>query len=283
MLPEFTASSSQPRSDRFQIPKKSAAEWKHIISMAREKAQNDSTLQPPDNCPNDGQSYILTLALMLKELDNVRIIKPELYVGSKYQLASENLILSEEEAEEMVANTFQLNFKQKMAYTIVAGYIARKSSGQLRMHLGGMGGTGKSQVIKALVTLLAVRNEHHRFLVIAPTGSTAALVNGSTYHSVLGFYKDKQVATTRLLNKVYDTFQHINIIFLDEVSMVSCYELCKISTHLSTALNTHLDSFGGKHMILAGDFAQLLPAAPGSLLLYSSKVAFIFPIAKQSK
>jgi len=54
------------------------------------------------------------------------------------------------------------------------------------MYLGGMGRTGKSQVIKALISFFQEHNEMHRFLVVAPTGSAAALLNGSTYHSVLG-------------------------------------------------------------------------------------------------
>lgn len=52
--------------------------------------------------------------------------------------------------------------------------------------LGGMGGTRKSQVIKAVVAFFDARHENHWFIVVAPTGSAAALINGATYHSVLG-------------------------------------------------------------------------------------------------
>ena len=57
---------------------------------------------------------------------------------------------------------------------------------QLKMYLGGMGGTGKTQVINALISMLNKRQKNHRFIVLAPTGSAAPLLNGSTYHSVLG-------------------------------------------------------------------------------------------------
>jgi len=50
----------------------------------------------------------------------------------------------------------------------------------------GMGGTGKSQVVKALMDFYKFRNESHRFVVLAPTGTAAALLHGSTYHSFLG-------------------------------------------------------------------------------------------------
>ncbi|TFK24314.1 hypothetical protein FA15DRAFT_680755 [Coprinopsis marcescibilis] len=49
-----------------------------------------------------------------------------------------------------------------------------------------MGGTGKSRVIQALINFFNARKESHRFIVLAPTGTAAALLNGSTYHSVLG-------------------------------------------------------------------------------------------------
>ncbi len=57
---------------------------------------------------------------------------------------------------------------------------------QLKMYLGGMGGTGKTQVIRALIDMFEQKKESHRFLVLAPTGTAAALLNGSTYHSALG-------------------------------------------------------------------------------------------------
>ena len=54
------------------------------------------------------------------------------------------------------------------------------------MYLGGIGRTGKSQVLKALIDFFKERNESHRIMILAPIGSAAALLNGLTYHSVLG-------------------------------------------------------------------------------------------------
>ena len=54
------------------------------------------------------------------------------------------------------------------------------------MYLGGMGGTGKSQVIRALISMFDKKQESHQFVILAPTGTAAALLNGSTYHSMLG-------------------------------------------------------------------------------------------------
>ena len=54
------------------------------------------------------------------------------------------------------------------------------------MYLGGMGGTGKSRVIEALSNFFAARNEAHHFVIVAPTGTAAALLGGSTYHYMFG-------------------------------------------------------------------------------------------------
>lgn len=62
-------------------------------------------------------------------------------------------------------------------------------SEQLKMYLGGMAGTGKSQVIKAMIQFFEQRQESYKFLIMAPTGAAAALIGGSTYHSMLAINK----------------------------------------------------------------------------------------------
>lgn len=81
---------------------------------------------------------------------------------------------------------FLLNSEQERAFWIIANHATVTNPEKLCMYLGGMGGTGKSQVIKALMKSFDEHKENHRFLVVAPTGAAAALLNGSTYHSVLG-------------------------------------------------------------------------------------------------
>ena len=78
---------------------------------------------------------------------------------------------------------FNLNSEQKRAFQIIANHAVSGSGDQLKMYLGGMGGTGKSQVIKALSYFFEKRNESHRFTIV---GSAAALLGGSTYHYLFG-------------------------------------------------------------------------------------------------
>jgi len=75
---------------------------------------------------------------------------------------------------------FILNSEQERAFCIIANHSVSDISQKLKMYLGGMGGTGKSQVIKALMFFFGERKENHRFLVVAPTGSAAALLSQLT-------------------------------------------------------------------------------------------------------
>jgi hypothetical protein len=143
------------------------------------------------------------------------------------------------------------------------------------MYLGGMGGTGKSQVIKALIYFFEKHNESHRILILAPTGSAAALLNGSTYHSILGITiagnKEDFVGNEHsVMARVKERLDGVDYIFLDEVSMLACHDLYKISAQIAKARNTADTPFGGINMIFAGDFAQLPPVGGDSL--YSGTV-----------
>jgi hypothetical protein len=60
-------------------------------------------------------------------------------------------------------------------------------------------------------------------------------------------------------------------IFLDEVSMISCCDMYKISAQACKVRGIHDEPFGGISFIFAGDFAQLPPVRSGPPL-YSGNV-----------
>ncbi len=174
---------------------------------------------------------------------------------------------------EDTVKSFRLNTEQKRAFRIVANHSVTPRCEQLKMYLGGMGGTGKSQVIKALIEFFKHRHESHRFVVLGPTGTSAALLGGSTYHSFLGIRISdnsgiqRESATT--IAQIKGRIEGVDYIFL-EVSMLACHELYKISSQLAKALSIYDLPFGGVNMIFAGDFAQLPPV--GGAPLYSEHV-----------
>jgi PIF1-like helicase len=165
---------------------------------------------------------------------------------------------SEKTLTENISTMFSLNKEQDRAFKIIANHANSKSKQQLKMYMGGMGGTGKSQVIKALIKFFEDRHEAHRFIVLAPTGSAAALLSGSTYHSVLNIFEGIKSSPDDYA-KIRGRLHGVDYIFLDEVSMLSCHDMYNISAQLAKALNIFDVPFGGLNIIFAGDFAQLPP------------------------
>src|SRR6202021_3556329 len=134
-----------------------------------------------------------------------------------------------------------------------------------------MGGTGKTQVIKALKKFFEDRKELYRLVILGPTGTSAALLGGSTYHSFLGIrLSDSSRQESATIAQVRSRMEGVDYIFIDEVSMLSCHDMYKISSQLAKCLGVNDLPFGGVNMIFAGDFAQLPPV--GGASLYSSMV-----------
>jgi PIF1-like helicase len=106
----------------------------------------------------------------------------------------------------------------------------------------------------------------------SPQQAGDPVTQGSTYHSVLGFCTEGtcQLDEQNNLTQVRQRLDGVDYILLDEVSMVSCLELYKISSQLAKSRNCNDLPFGGINIILAGDFAQLPPV--NSPPLYSGTV-----------
>ena len=174
---------------------------------------------------------------------------------------------------DVTVKMFSLNTEQERAFRIMANHAVSKNPEQLRMHLGGMGGTGKTQVIKAITTIFEARNESHRFIIVAPTGTAAALLGGSTYHHMFG------INDRMSLNKIGNVKAKLNgveYVFFDEVSMLSARDLHRINAQLARVFDIAEIPFGGLNMVFSGDFAQLPPAIGGEhVSLYSRTIGTV--------
>ena len=180
------------------------------------------------------------------------------------------------EASELVDSTvkaYSLNEEQVRAFRIIANHAISDHPEQLRMYLGGMGGTGKTQVIKALTDFFLQRKEAHRFIVVAPTGTAAALLGGSTYHSMFGI---NERSGTGKVGRIKAKLVGVEYVFLDEVSMLSARDLYRINLQLARVFEKADIPFGGLNIIFSGDFAQLPPAIGGEhVSLYSRSIGAI--------
>lgn len=123
----------------------------------------------------------------------------------------------------------------------------------------GRAGTGKSTLLQ-----LHRRTTKKRTVVLAPTGIAALNVKGQTIHSFFGFPPkliDKPEIRRR---KNFRTFQKLEVIIIDEISMVRADMLDNIDYFLR--VNRGVNSpFGGVQMIFFGDLYQLPPVVAGAV------------------
>ncbi|KAH9855234.1 hypothetical protein C2E23DRAFT_724563, partial [Lenzites betulinus] len=129
--------------------------------------------------------------------------------------------------------TWNLNIEQARAFRIVAEHSLQNKPPPLRMFLGGVGGTGKSRVIQALTSFFAARNEARRLRLASFTGVAARNIAGTTLHSALGLDQRKGgkvgQKTKRDLEAMWDG---VDYLLIDEVSMVGCKLLARVSEAL---------------------------------------------------
>jgi len=123
----------------------------------------------------------------------------------------------------------------------------------------GPGGTGKSFLLKAVMTMLELWQGAH-VAVLASTGTAAHLIGGQTVHR---FFRLQTDLGSRLQygTDEWATVTHTDVLIIDEVSMMSCHLLEAIDRECRRcALRVHQERpFGAKRLILFGDLYQLPP------------------------
>jgi hypothetical protein len=237
--------------------------WQNLLKKQKEHILQERIGQAT-SAQEKSQAYISNT------VNKVKVIDQSYFEKSFKAYAPEDQALIQ-----TTVTVHTLNNEQTRAFCIIANHATLVKPPQLKMYLGGMAGTGKSQVIKALMYFFKERNQSYRFMCMAPTGSAASLIGGSTYHSVLGInpYREKTDQLTSL-NDVRYTLKYVDYIFMDEISMIDCTNLYNISKQMCKALDDEFNPFGGKNMIFTGDFAQLPPVSTGKAL-YSNTVTSV--------
>lgn len=205
---------------------------------------------------------------------------------------------------ENVLSSFHLNTKQSEAFEIITKYILYRyvlklndwlGKDPLRMFLSGPGGTGKTHVVKAVKEVLRYFGLAHTVRFMAPTGTAANLIEGTTIHSGLGISikKDKhgfnmelgsadehQVSfamsnTTRV--QLRADWKEVLVLMIDEVSLLSSSLLAEVDAALRFAKEQPDDFFGNLNMIFCGDQFQYPPTAGRALYIplssYASRTA----------
>ena len=153
---------------------------------------------------------------------------------------------------------FELNRKQKKAFEMAIENVIKRyekqATEQLIGYIGGPGGTGKSQVIKAIVHFHNKIKAKNTLKLCANTGTAAKHIGGSTTSTLFGFGPKKD------LLKIQRKFENVKTIIVDEVSMIGCRQLAKIANALCKAKCAGSSlPFGNIDIIFFGDFIQFRP------------------------
>lgn len=129
--------------------------------------------------------------------------------------------------------------------------------------MSGPGGTGKSFVIECIIQLVEARGDDIQ--VCAMTGSASELLKCSskTLHSwsKTGIMKgdpERIIALTSTLKTAITNFRDVDVLVIDEVSMMSS-KAFHIINRIAQKVRKNDKPFGGIQMIVSGDFFQIPP------------------------
>lgn len=149
-------------------------------------------------------------------------------------------------------------------------------SRNISYYVNGCAGSGKTHTIVQLVRRLFAKGA--RVLCSAYTGLAASLLpSGFTCHRLFGLPIDEGESTpSNIVSSITPQslsgrlLQHADVIIIDEVSMLHKDFLVAINNVLQSVSN-NTRPFGGKQMILCGDFHQLPPIVKGARVSMPSK------------
>jgi hypothetical protein len=169
-----------------------------------------------------------------------------------------------EVAEEQMLNTAQLRCYHLFLNglrSLARQQVVSRTSNRC-MYLSGPGGTGKSRVIQAIVTLFKRIGCPEKLIVTATTGIAANIIHGSTIHSVChlsrgnqGDEEENRADRNRRLS-LDNSWTGCEFLIIDEVSMLGSKGLNEISTNLCK-LKACVQPFGGLYVLFSGDLHQL--------------------------
>ncbi|HMU08550.1 MAG TPA: helix-turn-helix domain-containing protein [Ferruginibacter sp.] len=132
--------------------------------------------------------------------------------------------------------------------------------------LTGKAGTGKTTFLKYLK-----ENSTKNIIVAAPTGVAAINAGGVTLHSLFQLpfhpflptknHKDGLLAKARFNKQRQQLLRKMELLVIDEISMVRCDVMDAIDTVLKNVRRNYHLPFGGVQLLCIGDLFQLPPVA----------------------
>ncbi|KAG2194771.1 hypothetical protein INT47_012073 [Mucor saturninus] len=165
----------------------------------------------------------------------------------------------------------KLNMEQRDFLTHVMNHVRHENCDEspLRLFVTGGAGTGNSLLIKTLFQSLIRHYDVDRsrdltsnyVILTAFTGKIAFNIYGQTLHTTFHFpnnQTDIHELSSDIPNTMTAALAELKVVIIDEISLVSTRHFLWIDKRLRDIFGRDLP-FGGRHMLLFGDFNQLPP------------------------
>ncbi|CAF1598294.1 unnamed protein product [Adineta ricciae] len=267
--------------------------WQRQIKNEKERKRNasmianlESNIREQNDIDENETFGAYDTGILLNSDNNDELL------NSMYTLPVTKTTIPSETSRKDIAQKFTLNKNQKAAFMIVTGHLDgmdRRNTGcideldskkflnyriihmsiddkqdQLIMCVPGCGGTGKSQLIRAITAYFTETDRTHKLRKLAPTSVAAAEIEGMTIHSFLGDGRNRK-AKSKTMNRpgqitLENTWRFVEYLILDEMSMVGLSLLARLNKLVATA--KHCDpmvAMGGINIIFFGDYIQYSP------------------------
>lgn len=132
----------------------------------------------------------------------------------------------------------------------------------------GAAGTGKSHVLRQVVSSLKRGKYDAEVSITATTGLAAFNVGGKTIHRWAGIRTGEESALTISQNikknaESRENWRRCRVLVIDEVSMLDAKLFDKLE-EIARLVRGKSDPFGGIQVVMTGDFFQLPPVSKGS-------------------
>ena len=213
-----------------------------------------------------------------RDLKTFRIPEPspeELESASFNPLITLPVLIREElnfEVETMkeIADTRCKMFTDSQRDVFMAAMDSVICQAPLYMFIDARGGTGKTFVLNAILAAVRCLESNKCGSIALATGTTGKAANllhlGRTFHSrfkaVLSPHSES-VCNIDARSTLADLIRMAKIIIIDEAPMLHRYQMEALDRTLRD-LTDRKEPFGGKSLILSGDFRQCLPVIPGA-------------------
>ncbi|XP_044014055.1 uncharacterized protein LOC122856420 [Aphidius gifuensis] len=200
------------------------------------------------------------------------------------EIENDDTEISFEQHKDTGSRQYELLNDEQKAFvdTILKRAVDVNSTASKCFFINGPGGSGKTYIYTTLYHLL--RSLSKNVSTMAYTGIAATLLpGGKTVHKTfkipIALYSDFSLTITAQ-SKEADYCRKMDVIMWDEAPMSPKYALEFVDRTLRDVMNKD-EPFGGKILILGGDFRQLLPvkknATRGELVDLSIKFTHLWP------